>query len=59
MGKGRGRERGERRGVWRRVMGTVRLCKTKERAEDEGEGSMVAMKQAGWQQRRKRCAEIR
>lgn len=39
-------------------MGTVHLCKTKERAEDEGEGSMVAMKQAGWQQGRKRDGDV-
>jgi len=39
-------------------MGTERLCKTKEREEDEEEACMVGMQQPGWQQERGREAEM-
>lgn len=50
---GEGERNREQRGEKERVMGTERLCKTKEREEDEEEeDSSVGLKHPGWQQAR-------
>lgn len=54
------RKREEKRGEWERVMGTERLCKTKERereAEDEEEDSKARVGSRRGKERQG-CAEI-
>lgn len=55
---GEGERKREERGEGERVMRTERVCKTKEREEDEEEGGMVRMRQPSWHRVRDRKAEM-